>query len=578
MLSETIPAKTIPAAIPAARTDHRATWAAPGVIPRPARQRAAAREDAWTRVLAHWALIPLAGAGVAVATSLTGAGALGFPVDDGWIHQDFARTLATTGQFAFQPGGGAAGATSPLWVLLLTPPYLVAGGHAPLWMVVGWSALLATLALGGLGMLAGLAAAEVAHRHGATERVARIVAVLAGLAVVAEWQLVWAAVSGMETDVFACLALLLVVAANRRTHPLWLGLLAGATIAARPEGAIVAVLVAAGAAWSAVRSGAPPRARAARRTAHLGVWVVRWGLPYAAGTLVWLIPYVALNLTASGHVLPSTFYAKRVGIGGASGTMERLISYATQMGAVLVAANPVLLAVAALAAAYWLSRLLHARRGAGTTWPAAPALDRTPAADFPLTTLLWLWPVALAAALATTMPGAWQYGRYLMPALAPLLALGAASLAPLFRDERPRVAPLVGVVMGLAVALSLVGARVTYASDVRSVDDYHVAVALWLRTHTAPGDVIATHDIGAIGYFSDRRVIDFAGLATPQMIPLLANQAAIEAYLWRHHVAYVVMRPDWFPAPALMAHDLASQAVYRACGLGECFTVYQTGW
>jgi hypothetical protein len=192
--------------------------------------------------------------------------------------------------------------------------------------------------------------------------------------------------------------------------------------------------------------------------------------------------------------------------------------------------------------------------------------------------LLWLWPLALATAYATALPGAWQYGRYLMPILPPLLALLAVRLVALLRASQARALSLAAVLLSLAALLAILGASRLYADDVRAIDGYHVAAARWLRAHTPPDALIATHDIGAIGYFSQRRVVDFAGLADPELIPVLGNQTALEAALRQRRVAYVVMRPDWFAPPALLAHDLAASAVYRACGLGECFVVYRTGW
>jgi hypothetical protein len=52
-------------------------------------------------------------------------GALGFPLDDAWIHQVYARNLATRGELAFFAGQPSAGSTSPLWTILLSPGYLL---------------------------------------------------------------------------------------------------------------------------------------------------------------------------------------------------------------------------------------------------------------------------------------------------------------------------------------------------------------------------------------------------------------------------------------------------------------------
>ena len=43
----------------------------------------------------------------------------GFPLDDAWIHQTYARSLAQTGKWEFLPGqSSAGGSTSPLWSML----------------------------------------------------------------------------------------------------------------------------------------------------------------------------------------------------------------------------------------------------------------------------------------------------------------------------------------------------------------------------------------------------------------------------------------------------------------------------
>ena len=44
---------------------------------------------------------------------------IGFPLDDSWIHQTYARNLALYGQWAFQLGHPYAGSTAPLWTFLL---------------------------------------------------------------------------------------------------------------------------------------------------------------------------------------------------------------------------------------------------------------------------------------------------------------------------------------------------------------------------------------------------------------------------------------------------------------------------
>src|SRR5581483_3131331 len=51
-------------------------------------------------------------------------GTFGFPLDDAWIHQVYARNLGTHLEFSFFPGQPSAGSTSPLWAILLAVGYV----------------------------------------------------------------------------------------------------------------------------------------------------------------------------------------------------------------------------------------------------------------------------------------------------------------------------------------------------------------------------------------------------------------------------------------------------------------------
>ena len=56
-----------------------------------------------------------------VVHAWTLGGALSFPLDDAWIHLQYARTLREHGVFAYFPGAArSAGSTAPLFTLLET--------------------------------------------------------------------------------------------------------------------------------------------------------------------------------------------------------------------------------------------------------------------------------------------------------------------------------------------------------------------------------------------------------------------------------------------------------------------------
>lgn len=71
---------------------------------------------------------------------------LGFPLDDAWIHQTYARNLAELGQWSFVPGQPSAGSTSPLWTILQVPAQVL-GLDPVYWSALLGAALLVALAL-----------------------------------------------------------------------------------------------------------------------------------------------------------------------------------------------------------------------------------------------------------------------------------------------------------------------------------------------------------------------------------------------------------------------------------------------
>ena len=118
----------------------------------------------------------------------------GFPLDDAWIHQTYARNLAMHGEWAFNPGKPSAGSTAPLWSVLLALGFLLK--LAP----YAWTYLLGALALWGITLLGENTLRELVPAY--HPRFPWVGAVFA-----LEWHLVWAAASGMETLLYALLAI-----------------------------------------------------------------------------------------------------------------------------------------------------------------------------------------------------------------------------------------------------------------------------------------------------------------------------------------------------------------------------------
>ena len=466
------------------------------------------------------ALIIAAASAIGVAIYLSGSaasGIWGFALDDAWIHQTYARNLAATGQFAFVPGQSSAGSTSPLWTLLIALGY-VARVDYKWWTYVLGTACLAMTALGVWQL----------SLHLFPERPRAALA--AGILCALEWHLVWAAVSGMETVLFTALSMwLLVVTGYPSPQPttchrppaigcqLSVGLLCGLLVLTRPEGLLLIGIVLLA---QIVREGWRQRAT----WTNLAVTL--------SGMAILLVPWLVFNWRTSGTPFPNTFYAKQ----REYASMLAAIPFAQRLAQVIFApfVGPLVLLLPGLIAVAWRPMRRLTERA---TWVHGVPLA---------------WATTHLGLYAVRLPVTYQHGRYEMPVIPVLIVLGVGGTATLLRQNDPRLwLRVISRAVPLATALLLLcfvilGAR-AYTTDVAIIEGEMVHVAHWLDANAAPDELIAAHDIGAMGYFAQRPLLDLAGLISPEVIPFIRDEARLAAVIRQRGAAYLVTFPSWYP-------------------------------
>jgi hypothetical protein len=122
-----------------------------------------------------------------------------------------------------------------------------------------------------------------------------------------------------------------------------------------------------------------------------------------------------------------------------------------------------------------------------------------------------------------------------------------------------------GWVQGLAMislAMYPVGAR-AYAQDVSFINSEMVATAAWVNANTPADSLIAAHDIGALGYFAQRPILDLAGLVSPELILFIRDETQLKDYLDEQGADYLVAFPGWYPQLTKQA-----EVVYQSMGEG----------
>ncbi len=472
-------------------------------------------------------VIALACVGLYVGVLLAGPG-LGFPLDDAWIHLVYARNLARYGELAFQPGEPSTGATSLLWLVLLAAGLRL--GAPP----VAWS-----LFLGSAVLLALIGIVVAAGRHlFADDRPALLWAVLTALS----GHMLWFSLSGMETLLPLALGMGALLAYVRgRTLPAG-GLLA-LLVSTRPEGAVLPGVLVVAEAWRMWRG---------RR------WDVRRAIGLFLPPLLALGLVVGINMAAGGDPLPTSYVGRRWIAGLSIGPIS--------LGERLAEARPFL--------AFWflyLSRWSTAGDVIGWLWPEAvmPAtiagavllivalggivaglrrdgmVRRDEVPGVPLAVLLLGWALAHDLLTALFMPAVVHAGRY--QAITYLvLTLGLSGSAWALRVRWPRWSVgLSGMLLALALAQILHWSSI-YRAGVEQINSVHVVTARWVATNVPPDEPVAAFDIGALGFLSERPVVDLSGLTRPELMAELL-QGDGWSYLRAqgvHYLARIEAAPD----------------------------------
>jgi hypothetical protein len=98
----------------------------------------------------------------------------------------------------------------------------------------------------------------------------------------------------------------------------------------------------------------------------------------------------------------------------------------------------------------------------------------------------------------------------------------------------------------LSASFIFLGAN-SYARDVAVIESEMVVTAKWAAENLLPDEVIAAHDIGALGYFDDHDLLDLAGLISPDVIPFIRDEPRLAEYLDAQGADYLIAFPGFYP-------------------------------
>jgi hypothetical protein len=210
----------------------------------------------------------------------------------------------------------------------------------------------------------------------------------------------------------------------------------------------------------------------------------------------------------------------------------------------------------------------------------------------------WLLIIGWSAlyTLAYHLIGVTGYFWYFAPVVPGLLvasSLGVQASADLLALISVRLAPAwarrVAIGSAALLAVVLLGGQLNTLNALRSIPDARIAlyrdVGVWLNQHTPPDARIGALEIGIIGYYAERPMIDFAGLIQPavaqQLTPTTGYDTAARWAINQYRPGYLVLHENAMPLAVILPDGVPPCqriAEFRADRYTETLGIYECQW
>jgi hypothetical protein len=477
-------------------------------------------------------------------------GVYGFSFDDSWIHVQYARTIFEGRPWEYAPGIPSTGSSGPLWSVVLSPIFFMGYDHD----VVVTSVLVIS---GVLYVIDVFLVGEIIRQH-----ITRWEYVILGQVVfVMVPRNTGLMLSGMETPLgmmLILLALLLLPRPEKR-YDLILGVVAGLAYLCRPEFVLIATFC------------LPIRGLIVLFRDRLKKERIFTVIAMFALAALVVLPWVFYCINTTGLPLADSYYSKmRWGV-----SQDAIDLWNFFWFQVWFPSEPYLIV--------------------GFVGAVALLVAKRRPYELVLTASLFIL-------YRFTMPGMSLLfaARYLVP-LFDLLSIAFTCgvvflIERLLRTETLRrpgdltYRTILVIAVTVLLFLPSVESNMWYsnvhANQTKNIEEMQVHLAMWIRANVPESAVIATYDVGALGFFARGIVLDQYGLVTP---PLLHNYTTLSdqaQYLRTMNCTYVIYYVEWFPGlrNAIIGKGGAVVELYRVhiddnvvCGTDN-MAVYHVIW
>ncbi|TXT54370.1 MAG: conserved membrane protein of unknown function [Candidatus Thorarchaeota archaeon] len=438
-------------------------------------------------------------------------GVYGFSFDDSWIHVQYARTIFEGHPWEYAEGYPSTGSSGPLWSVVLVPIFLFGYEHNT---VVTSVLIISSILYFFDVVLVGKIVQERADNW--------VIGIVGQVAFILVPRNAGLMLSGMETPLGMLMILLAIWMLPKQgwRYDLTLGVVAGLAYLCRPEFVLIAALC------------FPIRFILALKDREIDRYRMASIIGMFALAALVVLPWILHCFNTTGLPLPDSYYSKmRWGV-----SEEAVELWNHFWWKVWFPYEP-----------YLITGFIG---GVVLLFKKRPFL-------LAITTSLF-------ALYRFTMPGMSLLfaARYLVP-LFDLLAISAVCGIGILvkrimelKEDTFKFSQLdvnvVSVLFILMIFYPSMGQYVFmvdhHANQTKNIEEMQVTLSLWIRENVPERSVIATYDVGAIGYFAEGTVIDLYGLVSPEILHNRTSLSNVTDYLKEMNCTYIMFYKQWFTA------------------------------
>ena len=442
-------------------------------------------------------------------------GVFGFPLDDPWIHLTFAKNLSEYFSFSyFKNEMATAGSTSPIYTLLLAIGFLVTKNE----MILSYFFGILMLIFSGIAFY-NLSSLEFAKEN--------YYALIFTAIFVADKWMNFISVSGMETTMFIFIILACSYYYKKR-NVVPFAVFLGLVLWGRPDGVAFIGALAVDYFISINFSKTDKTIKLFTKKEFIKIGII-------AGSFVAV--YFAMNLMLSGSLLPNTYNAKLTYYSPEFKSRGDFFKFEVWD---------------------YFTKGAYGIIIVGFFDSVAKTIFDTFKKQYNQNILYIVFIVALVFIYWLKLPYAHRFGRYMMPIIPFMIissGLGFRDLLKIVggylnsRNFTIGVYVIISAIILFVTVRNYLDTKLGYAEECKYINDRQVAAAKWIRDNTNENDIIATHDVGAIGFYSNRKIIDVAGLITPELIKKIDDKnysTEMTEYLKQHNVSYLAFLREWY--------------------------------